>query len=182
MNAQDLDLKLTTESAELERRLTDFDELYDKHVVFVWRTLRGLGLSEADAEDATQEVFLTVYKKLGSFEGRSSLRTWLCGIAIGIARNHTRKTGRRARADDRLSLETQPPASERAEALDLVWRCLRQLDEPLRLVFVLAELEKLTAPEIAEALTVNVNTVYSRIRLARERFEAAVLREEGVAR
>ncbi len=166
-------------TGDLALRLEDFDRLYEAHAPFVWKTLRGLGVSKADTDDATQEVFLTVYRKLGTFEGRSSLRTWLCGIAVGVARNHTRKVRRRGDTNDALPRPGESRPQETTEALDLVTRCLDELDEPLRMVFVLAELQQLTAPEIAEVLTVNVNTIYSRLRLARERFEAAVARHGG---
>lgn len=180
MNPEELQLATRERpSDEVALRLADFDRLYEAHATFVWKTVRGLGVSKADADDATQEVFLTVYRKLGTFEGRSSLRTWLCGIAIGVARNHTRKVKRRTDASDALPPAEKTSTTEGAEALDLVTRCLDDLDEPLRMVFVLAELQQLTAPEIAEVLAVNVNTVYSRLRLARERFEASVTRHGG---
>lgn len=162
-----------------ETRLADFDALYDKHAVFIWRTLRSLGVAQEDAEDAAQEVFMTVFRKLSAFEGRSSLRTWLCGIAAGVARNHTRKRRRREVAGRSLWAPGSTSPVENTEALDLVSRCLAQLDESLRMVFVLAELEQLTAPEIAEALTINVNTVYSRLRVARAKFEATLRQLEG---
>ena len=160
-------------------RLADFDQLYEKHAAFVWRTLRSLGVSRDDIEDAAQEVFTTVFRKLATFEGRSSLRTWLCGIAVGVARNHTRKRSRRAELGAPLPARSDTSPAESTEALDLVSRCLADLDEGLRMVFVLAELEQLTAPEISEVLTVNVNTVYSRLRLARERFEESLARHSG---
>ncbi|MCU0696034.1 MAG: sigma-70 family RNA polymerase sigma factor [Myxococcaceae bacterium] len=178
MGTDELDLTAKPDS-ETALRQADFDRLYDAHAPFVWKTLRGLGVSRADIDDAAQEVFLTVYRKLGRFEGRSSLRTWLCGIAVGVARNHTRKARRRTDANETLPAPGASRPAEAAEALDLVSRCLDELDEPLRMVFVLAELQQLTAPEIAEVLGANVNTVYSRLRLARERFEASVARHGG---
>ena len=172
------DLQMTAANARAAERLADFDRLYEQHAAFVWRTLRGLGVSRDDIEDVAQEVFTTVFRKLGSFEGRSSLRTWLCGIAVGVARNHTRKRSRREGAGAPLPQASATPA-ENAETLDLVSKCLSELSEELRLVFILAELEQLTAPEIAEVLTINVNTVYSRLRLAREKFEESVVRHGG---
>jgi RNA polymerase sigma-70 factor (ECF subfamily) len=160
-------------------RLVDFDVLYEKHAAFVWRTLRSLGVSTEDVEDAAQEVFTTVFRKLGTFEGRSSLKTWLYGIAVGVARNHTRKRQRRGGVGAPLEAPSVASVSERTEALDLVARCLSELDEGLRMVFILAEQEQLTAPEIAEVLTLNVNTVYSRLRLAREKFTESVERHGG---
>src|SRR2546423_404581 len=82
-------------AADAATRLADFEVLYEKNAPFVWRTLRSLGVPHEDVEDTAQEVFTTVFRKLGAFEGRSSLKTWLCGIAIGVARNHTRKRRRR---------------------------------------------------------------------------------------
>lgn len=163
----------------LDERDADFSRLYETHAAFVWRTVCGLGVARADADDATQEVFFIAYKKLSAFEGRSSLRTWLCGIAVGVARNLTRKTKRRTTANDSVPRSEPPSATEGAEALDLVTRCLEDLDESLRMVFVLAELQQLSAPEIAEVLSVNVNTVYSRLRTARERFGTSVARHGG---
>jgi RNA polymerase sigma-70 factor (ECF subfamily) len=160
-------------------RLADFDLLYEKHATFVWRSLQGLGVSRDDIEDLAQEVFTTVFRKLGSFEGRSSLRTWLFGVAVGVARNYARKRTRRLGVGAPLPDSASPDASHRAEALELVSRCLDDLDEGLRVVFILAELEQLTAPEIAEVLTLNVNTVYSRLRLARERFELSLEHHGG---
>lgn len=168
------------ESAEAAARHREsFDALYQAHAIFVWRMLRSLGLSGADVEDAAQEVFLTVHRKLGTYEGRSSLRTWLCGIAIGVARNQARKAQRRRAADAALPAADEASPSSGTEALQLVMRCLEDLDEPARLVFVLAELQQLTAPEIAEVLRLNLNTVYSRLRVARERFEASLARHGG---
>jgi RNA polymerase sigma-70 factor, ECF subfamily len=169
----------TAREADTVALASDFDALYEKHAAFVWRTLRSLGVPSEDTEDAAQEVFSTVFRKLSAFEGRSSLRTWLCGIAVGVARNHTRKRKRRTGLDAALPQPEATSPAESTEALDLVTRCLEDLDENLRMVFVLAELEQLTAPEIAEVLTVNVNTVYSRLRLARERFEQSLERHGG---
>ena len=176
------DLQMTAEAergVEDAVRARDFDALYEKHAAFVWRTLRNLGVDGADVEDAAQEVFTTLFRKLGTFAGRSSFRTWLCGIAVGVARNHTRKRSRRAGLGTPASAAGAPSLSESAEAHDLVRRCLDDLDEGLRMVFILAELEQLTAPEIAEALTLNVNTVYSRLRLARQRFESSLEHHGG---
>lgn len=167
-------------AATAEADLANFDHLYDTYAPFVWRTLRGFGVSSADIDDAVQEVFLIVHRRLDEFEGRSSLRTWLCGITLGVARNASRKHRRHDAAHARLSAqERQTTAPAAVEAIDLVNRVLEDLDEDKRLVFVLAELEQLTAPEIAEALKVNVNTVSSRLRLARVAFEAGLARHGG---
>src|SRR3954470_17967759 len=64
--------------------------LYEEHFEFVWRSLRRLGVSAASLDDATQEVFVVVFRRLADFEGRSSVRTWLFGIAIHVAQHHMR--------------------------------------------------------------------------------------------
>ena len=65
-------------------------QIFDEHARYIWRTLRHLGIPEADAPDLCQEVFVTVHRRLASFEGRSSLRTWLYGICIRVASEHRR--------------------------------------------------------------------------------------------
>jgi RNA polymerase sigma-70 factor (ECF subfamily) len=83
-------------SAEVER-------IFREHGSFVWRTLRRLGLNESDADDLCQEVFVIVHRKLGEFEQRSSMRTWLYGIAVRVAIAHKRRAHvRREKPTDEL--------------------------------------------------------------------------------
>ena len=167
--------------------LPSFDEIYDEHFPFVWRTARGLGVPEHGIDDATQEVFVVVHRRLGEFEGRSSIRTWLYGIARNTVRNHRRechKHGVLERSDaavepdslgDEVGLGPER-AAQAAQGLRLVVALLDELDDEKREVFVLSELEQLTAREIAEMLNENINTVSSRLRLGREEFAAATRR------
>ncbi len=67
-----------------------FDAVYAEHFSFVWRNLRRLGVRESHLDDASQEVWVVVHRRLPSFEGRSSLRTWLVGIAVRVASDHRR--------------------------------------------------------------------------------------------
>lgn len=163
-----------------------FEEVYDEHAEMVWRALRRLGVPEASVDDALQEVFLVVHRRLAEFEGRSSLKTWLFGIVLGIARNQRRSVRRRApegalasEVDEDLpspSNRTPEDKAQSAEAVRTLYALLDELDEDKRQVFVMADLEEMSAPEIAAALKLNVNTVYARIRAARIGFEQAVLR------
>lgn len=158
-----------------------FEDIYDAYFDYVWRSLRRLGVPEVSADDAAQDVFVVVHRRLGDFEGRSTLKTWLFGIALRVARSHRRRLARKGHVDplppDVLSEESDPEAEvEKRKAIGVLDAFLNSLDEDKRAVFVLAEIEQMTAPEIEAALGVKLNTVYSRLRAARKAFEAAVKR------
>jgi RNA polymerase sigma-70 factor (ECF subfamily) len=158
------------------------EAIYEEHFDFVWRSLRRLGIPDAQLDDAVQDVFVVVHRRLGEFEGRSTMKTWLFGIALRVASVHRRTAARRPTeplVEDPPDQTANPLAdtlTEAAEAARLVRELLECLDEDRRAVFVLAELEEMTAPEISAALGVNLNTVYSRLRLARRDFDAALAR------
>jgi RNA polymerase sigma-70 factor (ECF subfamily) len=155
--------------------------LFDLHAEFVWRVLKRLGTPLLEIEDALQEVFLVVSRKLPQYEERGELRAWLFTIARQVAIHARRADQRRARRER----EQDPPAAaldphsafERSEAARFVEHFLAQLDEDQATVFFLAEIEGMTAPEIASCVSASLNTVYSRLRLARERFERALQRQ-----
>jgi len=157
-------------------------EAYDQHASTVFRLLRRLGVSESAAADALQDVFVVAWRRHQEFEGRSSARTWLCGIALRVARDYRRERDRRLREHGDVDMPAQGPSPEaqaaQAAALRRLDALLAQMSEPLRECFVLVEVEQLQAPEVAELLCVPVNTVYSRVRLAR----AAVLEQMSAER
>lgn len=156
--------------------------LYDEHYEFLGRALWRLGIESSQIDDAIQDVFIVVFRRYEQFEGRSNIRSWLYGIAIRVAMAHRRRSARRrteALEEDNphlVSEGTPQDQQERQEAARAVQAILDTMDEPLRLVFTMTELEEFTAPEIAEVLGLPVNTVYSRLRNAREHFERAVER------
>lgn len=162
----------------------DLAAVYDAHADFVWRSLRRLGVPEADAPDALQEVFVVVFRKLATFEGRSALTTWLFGICLRVAADRRRKASvRYERADGDQAAEQmgdgRPDAEEsatRTESLRLLEAALDKLDPDQRTVFVLFELEELTAAVIATMLGIPQGTVMSRLRLAREAFRREIAR------
>lgn len=160
-----------------------FDAVYDEHFAYLWSCLRRLGVPAASIDDAVQDVFVVVHRRLADFEGRSSLRTWLFGIALRVARDYRRRAERTepgGEGPERTAPDTVRPSpfedAAAAEGARLLDRLLGQLEESRREVFVLAELEQMTAPEIASCLEVNLNTVYARLRAARAEFERAVAR------
>ena len=158
-----------------------FDALYDTYFDFVWRSVQRLGVAPANCDDAVQDVFIVVHRRLAEFEGRSSVKTWLFGIAIRVASDHRRllrRKGGHELLEDNIADRAASPMETAAnvEAMRTLQQLLEQLDDDRRAVFVLAELEQMTAPEMSEALGVNLNTVYSRLRAARQDFEKAVAR------
>jgi RNA polymerase sigma-70 factor (ECF subfamily) len=162
-----------------------FDQVYEAHFSFVWRSAKRLGMRDASLDDAVQEVFVVVHRRLAEFEGRSSLRTWLFGITLRIVRDHRRSARRRdpgCEVDpDTLRATGNGPAetAERAEAVRLLHALLDELDDERREVFVMSELEQMVMPEIADALGINVNTAYARLRAARQDFEQALTRHRA---
>lgn len=153
-----------------------FREVYDEHFDFVWRSLRRLGVPEADAMDVTQSVFLTIHLRLVSFEGRSQLRTWIFGICMRIASDHRRSAPvRREIITDNIDLalgatghDADPLVrAESRQAAAIAESILNQLPEEQRVAFVLFELEEMSAEEIATLVDAPVGTIRSRLRLAR---------------
>ncbi len=162
-----------------------FDEAYRAHFPFVWRSAKRLGVSDASLDDVVQEVFLIVHRRLGGFEGRSSLRTWLFGITLRVVRDHRRASRRRdpgpAVDPDTLGATGPGPGedAQKAEAVRLLHALLDELPDERREIFVMAELEQISIPDIAEALAINVNTAYGRLRIARQEFELALQRHRA---
>ena len=158
--------------------------IYREHFEFVWRSLRRLGAPEHALEDATQDVFLVAARRLDEFEGRSSVRTWLFGVAMRVVRTHRRTLWRHKRKVEALAAASLEPVSDpmaQREAQRLLLTLLDELDDDKRAVYVLAELEGMTAVEIAEGLGVNVNTVYTRLRAARQQLRAAAAKHSTIA-
>jgi RNA polymerase sigma-70 factor, ECF subfamily len=135
----------------------------------------------ADAADVLQEVFVKVFRKIGQFQGESSLRTWIYRVAVHEASNHRRSWLRRLWREP-VSLDEVSPESlraaapgpspyhalEQAERQELVKRALGSLAQPYRTVVVLREIEGLAYDEIAEVLGVAEGTVKSRLMRGRE--------------
>lgn len=152
----------------------DFAQLYEMHFDFVWRSLRLLGVPAGAIEDVVQDTFDVVSRQLGQFEGRSSLRTWLFAIAQRVASNYRRMARRKLSrleplSDSAPSTEPTPQAHvEAREAAGIVERFVAGLDAEWRAVFVLAVLEDVPGGEVAGALGISVNAVYTRVHTLRE--------------
>jgi RNA polymerase sigma-70 factor (ECF subfamily) len=157
----------------------DFAAIYAEHFQFVWRCLRGLGVANAQLEDAAQDVFVVIHQRLHTFEHEAALRSWIFGIVRRIAYRYRRTAQRKPSG----ALHTEEPSTgepgphehiQDVQAARFVDRFVSGLDDRKREVFVLGVLEGLTVPEIAEALEVPLNTIYTRLRRARAEFREAL--------
>jgi RNA polymerase sigma-70 factor, ECF subfamily len=161
-----------------------FRALYDAQAAFVYRNLRRLGVPASDIEDKQQEVFVIAHRKLGEFVDLGhGPRAWLFQIVLRVASEARRHRRRHpidpdgGAAQEAQSVEPSQTASlARRQALDLLDRALRAIELGRRAVLVLHEIEQMTAPEIARVLDIPLNTVYSRLRVARAELDAELRR------
>jgi RNA polymerase sigma-70 factor (ECF subfamily) len=164
--------------------LPPFRQVFEEHAASVGRTLRYLGVPEADLMDAAQEVFLVVDRRYPEFEGRSRVSTWLRQICLRVALSHRRRRKRR-----REEVVAEPPelAVDAGQHADievrqrraLLTRLLDALDDDQREVIVLYEIEQLPMREVAASIGCPVQTAYSRRKAALERLRDALRKLEG---
>lgn len=134
-------------------------------------------------EDAAQDTFSVVSRQLAQFEGRSALRTWLFAILQRVAANYRRTRARKLEQltpfEDSVGHEPTPHAhAEATEAAHVIERFCAGLDAERRAVFVLSLLEETPAQEVALALGIPLNTVYSRVHALRDGLRRALARRE----
>lgn len=160
--------------------LVDFDSVYERFRLPVWRLARRLTTSEEEALDTTQEIFIRVWRGLPGFRGEAKLSTWVFQIAWNYLRAHRRKMGRTLQifGDDmnaaqnlvESAVDTGPDPERRTRATELLDRveiALNELPEHYRVVVWLRDGEELSYQEIADALDVPIGTVRSRLARAR---------------
>jgi RNA polymerase sigma-70 factor (ECF subfamily) len=169
----------------------DLATVYEAYFRYVWRCLRSLGVRDSQLEDALQDVFIVVQRRLPEFDGRAAVRTWLYAIALRIARKYRERARREPDSleaarerDPELAAPREPSrdSAHESERLVLARRALSALDDDKREIFVLARVEQMSAPEIASVLRIPLNTVYSRLRAARLAFDAEITRLRGSPR
>jgi len=164
-----------------------FRSIYEAEFDYVWQTLRRLGVRPSDVEDVAHDVFVTVHRKLDDYDAFRPLRPWLFGIAFRVASDY-RRTSRFKREvfdSEPERQDTAPIADmqfEAKEAHRLVMAALETINLDQRAVFILHELDGQTIPEVASALGEPLNTIYSRLRLARKAFVTAVTRMQQTPR
>jgi RNA polymerase sigma-70 factor, ECF subfamily len=160
-----------------------FDKLYRLHFDFVWRCARALGSTPQEVDDVVQDVFMVVQRRFGDLRDEALARSWVYGITRRVVHAHRR---RRPKGDSQAPIEvdalTSPDrsplaAAEQSARVRLLSVLLDGLDGPKREVFVLSEILEMNGREIAETLGIPMNTVYSRLRVAREEFDKAAQRQ-----
>jgi len=155
------------------RRIEQFEALYREHLTFVWGAARGFGTPEHTVPDVVQEVFITAYRRLAVLDAEVSPRGWLYAVTRRVVfriRRTAARTARREAALRRVPEELASPHARGDAAADLE-RLLGALDEAQREVLVMADLLGMSGPEMASQTGVPLDTVYSRLRLARGRLQ-----------
>ncbi|MBL4689604.1 MAG: sigma-70 family RNA polymerase sigma factor [Nannocystaceae bacterium] len=148
------------------------------HGRFVFRVVRRLGVADAALDDVVQDVFLVAHRKWGSYQEDASMKSWLFGIARRVASHHRRSTTRAERRQKVAPPPNATPCPEdqaaRRQAAQFLASFLETLDDTKREVFVACCVEGMTVPEVAVATDAKLPAVYSRLRAAKAKFEAAM--------
>jgi RNA polymerase sigma-70 factor (ECF subfamily) len=166
-------------------RVPPFSAIYRDYFEFVWSSARRQGVGLEAIDDLVQEVFIVIHGRLHTLEHPEALRSWIYGIVRRTVSTHHRSRRTRADSGSAPLLKSQSPepspldVAEHRDKVELLRDLLDQLDLAKREVFVLAELEELTVPEIADLLGIPLNTVYSRLRAARQAFDEAFSRHKA---
>ena len=165
-----------------------FADLYKTYFPFVWSVTRYLGVEQAEQDDVVQEIFVIIHRRIHTIERPESLRSWIYSIVRRTVSRYYRtrrtkliNTGTTHVEPETLQFESCTPQqlAEQSEQVALIQSLLDKLDAPKREVLLLTELEEMTAPEIAAAIGVPLNTVYSRLRAARQELEEALQRHHA---
>jgi RNA polymerase sigma-70 factor (ECF subfamily) len=162
----------------------DWEAAYRDHFKPVWRFVTRLGVRPEHVEDVTHEVFLTAFKRLDSYDQSRPLGPWLFGIAFRLAGDFKRlafiKREVPQEAETNEVAATSGPVAEKSvaarEARAMIDEILETMDHDQRAVFVMHDLDGIAVPQIAQAVDVPLATAYSRLRLARQQFNAGVKR------
>jgi len=151
---------------------------------FTWRSLRRLGVAPGDTDDATQQVFIVMSRRLADVPvGRE--RAFLFSTAVRVASDARRTYRRRHESPDAELADTPDSAPSLDDLVDqrrarvLLTQLLEEMPMDLRTVFILFELEQMSRTEVAHVLGLPAGTVASRLRKAREIFEEKLAHTEG---
>jgi len=170
-----------------------WSRLYQDHYERIFRHVRALTGDASLGEELTQETFVQALLKIGSFDGRSTLSTWLHGVAINVVRNHWRSQRSTVKAHAKLEVvrsyetggESPDGAVHQRQRVRALYAALGTLPDHLRVAFVLRDLEGLSPEEAAEQVGISTGNLAVRATRARQRIRALLVewgvlsREEG---
>lgn len=170
-------------ASETNAALTErFTALFRAEYGYVWGTLRRFGVNARDAEDVAHDVFMRVYGKLDVFDASRPAKPWLFSFVYRAASDYRKAARHRVEVMDDSSGEAPSQARSAEQTLEsadearLVWAALQAIDFDRRTVLVAFEMDEIPMKVVAEAAGIPLFTAYSRLRLAREDFRAAVER------
>ena len=155
-------------------------EVIREHAPFVWRVLRHHGIPEDQLEDLSQDVFIVICRRLGDFEQRSSLRTWIYGICRNVVFDARRRQRRKQETPSDELPETEAPADQsrallRKDLQTALRAALASLPEHARMTFVMYEVEHMDMAQIAQSLGCSLSATYARLHAARKHVRAALV-------
>jgi RNA polymerase sigma-70 factor, ECF subfamily len=159
----------------------EFRALFEREFAYVCRSLRRMGVQAGDVEDLAQEVFMALYAKFSSYDPARPLRPWIFGFVARSAANYRRLARhRRERSDRGAEPASAAPTPESAmaerESGELLLRALEAVELDRRTALIMHDIDGFSAAEISDALAIPINTVYSRVRVAREELGKAIHR------
>lgn len=175
-------------------RSTNFNSIYEEHQHLVFNLCLNYLLHQQEAEEAAQDIFVKIHAKLGSFEGKSSLKTWVYRIAVNHCLDILRQRKRQARlgifrhlffGGNENALEVphfdHPGVLlEDREALESLLRTINQLPENQKTALILRYLDDLPPPEIAEIMGISLKAVESLLQRAKSNLEKKLATTEGI--
>jgi len=167
----------------------DLKDIYDQWADFVWISLQRLGVRPADLDDVCHDVFLIVHRKLGDYDARASVKSWLLGMCVRVAANYRRRArfrferGSLGPAEESTMAapeSTQPEhAAVRRQTMLHLEAALESIGPVKRAVLIMFEVEGMSCDEIGLQLGLPVGTVYSRLHTARKSLLAELERSSN---
>ncbi|MDA2934869.1 sigma-70 family RNA polymerase sigma factor [Acidobacteria bacterium AH-259-D05] len=163
-----------SEAIERSRRgdIDALEPIYREHRELVFRICYRMAGDQAQAADWTQEIFIRVFERIGSYKGKANFSTWLYRVAMNYCLDQLKKSSRKAvpleSIQQRASTENPSENLLRKEKSSVIWQVLESLDPKLRAVLVLKDMEELSYAEISRKLDIPEGTVGSRLNQARK--------------
>ena len=178
----------------------EISDIYTQEVAYVWNSLQRLGVAYRDLEDSVHDVFVVLFKNWNKYDTSRPVRPWLCGIAARVASDYRRKARHRREqlsgdASDHMKDASNDSSNtfditayssgqnpelklEHASDRQMILKALNTLSEEQRNVFVLHDVEGFSVPEIVKMTETPLNTLYSQLRLARDKFVSSIRQQQ----